>query len=86
MLAVVIFVVTLVFVIWQPRDLGIGWSALAGAAVALAAGAIGLSDIPVMCHIVWDATFTFVALIVRGAGDHSSAENPARGTVADRHL
>ena len=64
MLAVVIFVVTLVFVIWQPRGLGIGWIALAGAAMALATGAIGLSDIPVVWHIVWDATFTFIALIV----------------------
>ncbi len=64
MLASVIFVITLVFVIWQPRGLGIGWSALAGAAVALATGAIGLPDIPVVWHIVWDATFTFVALIV----------------------
>jgi arsenical pump membrane protein len=64
MLALAIFLVTLVFVIWQPRGLGIGWSALAGAAVALATGVIHLSDIPVVWHIVWDATFTFVALII----------------------
>ncbi|KQP42739.1 arsenic transporter [Methylobacterium sp. Leaf104] len=64
MLALVIFVVTLVLVIWQPRGLGIGWSALAGAAVALATGVIQPGDIPVVWHIVWDATFTFVALIV----------------------
>jgi arsenical pump membrane protein len=64
MLAFVIFAVTLVFVIWQPKGLGIGWSALAGAAVALATGVIHPGDIPVVWHIVWDATFTFVALIV----------------------
>jgi len=64
MLALAIFLVTLVLVIWQPKGLGIGWSALAGAAVALASGVIQLGDIPVVWHIVWDATFTFVALII----------------------
>ena len=64
MLAIAIFLVTLVLVIWQPRGLGIGWSALGGAAVALALGVIHPHDIPVVWHIVWDATFTFVALIV----------------------
>ncbi|OYW58627.1 MAG: arsenical efflux pump membrane protein ArsB, partial [Bosea sp. 12-68-7] len=64
MLALAIFVVTLVFVIWQPRGLGIGWSALGGAALALATGVIGLADVPVVWNIVWDATFTFVALII----------------------
>lgn len=64
MLALTIFVATLVLVIWQPRGIGIGWSALAGAGMALASGAIGLHDIPTVWHIVWDATFTFVALII----------------------
>ncbi|MGC8500731.1 MAG: arsenic transporter [Leptospirillia bacterium] len=64
MLALSIFLVTLLFVIWQPRGLGIGWSSTAGALVALATGTIRTSDIPVVWHIVWDATFTFVALIV----------------------
>ncbi|MFK5600619.1 arsenic transporter [Methylobacterium sp. HMF5984] len=64
MLALAIFLVTLVFVIWQPKGFGIGWSALIGAAVALATGVIIPGDIPVVWHIVWDATFTFVALII----------------------
>lgn len=64
MLALTIFLITLVFVIWQPRGLGIGWSALAGAAAALATGVIQPDDIPTVWHIVWDATFTFVALII----------------------
>ena len=64
MLALAIFIATLALVIWQPRGLGIGWSALAGAAVALATGVVQPADIAVVWHIVWDATFTFVALII----------------------
>ncbi|EQD30406.1 Arsenical pump membrane protein, partial [mine drainage metagenome] len=55
LVALLIFAVTLVFVIWQPRGLGIGWSALAGAVVALVTGVITLNDIPVVWHIVWNA-------------------------------
>lgn len=64
MLALAIFVVTLIFVVWQPRGLGIGWSALAGAAVALATGVVGWHDVGTVWGLVWDATFTFVGLIV----------------------
>jgi arsenical pump membrane protein len=64
MLALAIFLATLVFVIWQPRGLGIGWSAMGGAVLALLTGVIGWHDVPVVWHIVWDATFTFVALII----------------------
>ena len=64
MLAFAIFIGTLVLVIWQPGGFGIGWSALLGAGIALATGIIQPADVPVVWHIVWDATFTFVALIV----------------------
>ncbi|WP_424135302.1 arsenic transporter [Roseomonas chloroacetimidivorans] len=64
MLALAIFLVTLVLVIWQPRGLGIGWSAMGGALLALLTGVIGWADVPVVWGIVWDATFTFVALII----------------------
>ncbi|WP_322994861.1 arsenic transporter [Castellaniella sp.] len=64
MLALIIFVVTLILVIWQPRGLGIGWSALGGALVALLLGVVQWTDVAIVWHIVWDATFTFVALIV----------------------
>ncbi|MFM2087128.1 MAG: hypothetical protein RLZZ237_1997 [Pseudomonadota bacterium] len=62
--AFLIFLATLLLVIWQPRGLGIGWSAAIGAGVALLAGVIQWSDIPVVWHIVWNATGTFVAVII----------------------
>jgi arsenical pump membrane protein len=62
--AFLIFLATLVFVIWQPRGVGIGWSAAAGALAALLAGVIQVADIPVVWHIVWNATGAFVAVII----------------------
>jgi arsenical pump membrane protein len=62
--AVLIFLGTLALVIWQPRGLGIGWSAAAGALVALLAGVIGIDDIPAVWQIVWNATGAFIAIIV----------------------
>jgi arsenical pump membrane protein len=62
--AILIFVATLTLVIWQPRGLGIGWSAAAGAGAALLAGVIHPGDIPAVWHIVWNATGAFIAIIV----------------------
>ncbi|NNN24538.1 MULTISPECIES: arsenic transporter [Pseudomonas] len=64
LVAIAVFIFTLVLVIWQPRGLGVGWSAALGAIIALAAGAVSLHDIPVVWAIVWNATATFIAVIV----------------------
>jgi arsenical pump membrane protein len=64
LLAVLIFVATIALVIWQPKGLGIGWSAMGGAIVALLLGVVSLHDVPVVWGIVWNATAAFVAIIV----------------------
>ncbi|BFO10804.1 hypothetical protein GGER_33140 [Serratia rubidaea] len=63
-LAGAIFILTIVLVIWQPRGLGIGWSASLGALLALLSGVVQLSDIPAVWHVVWNATGTFIAVII----------------------
>ncbi|MVW85467.1 arsenic transporter [Pseudomonas sp. PB101] len=59
-----IFLLTMVLVIWQPKGLGVGWSASLGAVLALLAGVVTLHDIPLVWAIVWNATATFIALII----------------------
>ncbi len=62
--AVTIFAVTLALVIAQPRGLSIGWSAAGGAVVALLVGVVDLANVATVWDIVWNATITFVAVIV----------------------
>jgi arsenical pump membrane protein len=64
LVALLIFLFTIVLVIWQPRGLGIGWSAVFGATLALLCGVVHFSDIPTVWQIVWNATATFIAAII----------------------
>ncbi|MEM4075637.1 MAG: arsenic transporter [Metallosphaera sp.] len=60
----VIFLATLAMVIIRPRNIGIGYSAIAGAVASLLLGITTVRDVYIVWGIVWNATFTFVAVII----------------------
>ena len=63
-LALLIFFVTLLFVLIRPWNLSIGTSALAGATLAMVFGVVSWADVLTVVGIVWNATLTFVGMMI----------------------
>ena len=59
-----LFLVTLLFVIWQPRGLQIGTTAVIAAIAALLLGVVDFNDVITVTDIVWDATLAFIGIIL----------------------
>lgn len=62
--ASLLFLTTLVFIIWQPRGLQIGTTAIIGAILALLFGVVSPNDVLTVSGIVWDATLAFIGIII----------------------
>jgi len=63
-LASSLFLITLTFVIWQPKGLQIGTTTVIGAIVALLIGVVSFQDVITVIDIVWDATLAFIGIII----------------------
>lgn len=63
-ISLVIFILTLGFVIFQPCGIKIGTSAVLGAILALCFGVVSFKDTLEITSIVWDATLSFIGIIM----------------------
>jgi arsenical pump membrane protein len=63
-LSILVFVITLIFIIWQPKGLKIGTTAVIGAIFAFILGIVNTADILNVVNIVWDATLSFIGIVI----------------------
>ncbi len=63
-ISILIFLFTMTLVIFQPKGLKIGTSAVIGALLAYVFGVVNFGDILEVGSIVWDATLSFIGIII----------------------
>jgi arsenical pump membrane protein len=64
LIAVTLFLLTLLLIIWQPEGLQIGTTALIGALLAVMLRIVSIDDVVTVIDIVWDATLAFIGIII----------------------
>lgn len=64
LISTLIFALTILFVIWQPRGLNIAWTSTIGALLALVFGVVDFNDVKSVVDLTWNATLAFVAIII----------------------
>lgn len=62
-MSIIVFVITLTLIMWRPKGLGIGFSALGGALLALVTGVVTLDNIWEIRVILGNTTFTLLAFL-----------------------
>jgi arsenical pump membrane protein len=62
--ATLLFLITLSLIIWQPKGLQIGTTAMLGALTALLFGIVSFDDVVTVFSIIWDATLAFIGIII----------------------
>jgi arsenical pump membrane protein len=64
LIAVTLFLLTLLLIIWQPEGLQIGTTAVIGAVLAVMLRIVSIDDVVTVIDIVWDATLAFIGIII----------------------
>jgi arsenical pump membrane protein len=63
-IAICIFLITIILIVWQPKGLSIGIITTTGALFSLISGCVDFQDILEVTNIVWDATLAFIGIII----------------------